>query len=324
MTEFIDPGKSAKSIEHRHPLVRSLQASAHPPSQQDGNIYFYFICRGVQEHDCDLPSLPVAKVEKAVTDHYARVTIPAQHRATFETLAADACADSTETTTKLRATLWRQLTELDRQEDRYLDLLGDPDWPEQRLKPECATSATTSSESTGNSNKPHDTLEPGRAVLAAALDLLDRPRDLYTTTEHARKLLNKAIFARLYGDVHPTRQPPVTTRRSPRTLQQPHARHPDHRHHRTTTRLSGRRPDTPRRPYSPPPLRVGWRVRPLWWRCRESNPGPPSPRQGFSVRSPLRLYSDPPVTRTSRCDDPSRCRCPDQAPRPGLAVKSPS
>jgi hypothetical protein len=70
MTEFIDPGKSAKSIEHRHPLVRSLQASAHPPSQQDGNIYFYFICRGVQEHDCDLPSLPVAKVEKAVTDHY--------------------------------------------------------------------------------------------------------------------------------------------------------------------------------------------------------------------------------------------------------------
>ena len=46
------------------------------------------------------------------------------------------------------------------------------------------------------------------------------------------------------------------------------------------------------------------------WRCRESNPGPPSHHQGFSVRSPLRLCSDPPVTRTSRCDDPSRCRCP--------------
>jgi len=56
------------------------------------------------------------------------------------------------------------------------------------------------------------------------------------------------------------------------------------------------------------------------WRCRESNPGPPSPRQGFSVRSPLSLYSDPPVMRTSRCDDPSRCRCPIQAPRPSLVV----
>jgi hypothetical protein len=29
---------------------------------------------------------------------------------------------------------------------------------------------------------------------------------------------------------------------------------------------------------------------------------------------------DPPVMRTSRCDDPSRCGCPVQAPRPGLAV----
>jgi hypothetical protein len=75
---------------------------------------------------------------------------------------------------------------------------------------------------------------------------------------------------------------------------------------------------------SPPPLQVRVRVRPPWWRCRESNPGPPSPRQGFSVRSPLSLYSDPPVTRTSQCDDPSRCRCPIQAPRPGLAVESPS
>ncbi len=71
---------------------------------------------------------------------------------------------------------------------------------------------------------------------------------------------------------------------------------------------------------SPPHSQARVRVRPPWWRCRESNPGPPSPRQGFSVRSPLRLYLDPPVMRTSRCDDPSRCGCPVQAPRPGLAV----
>lgn len=46
------------------------------------------------------------------------------------------------------------------------------------------------------------------------------------------------------------------------------------------------------------------------WRWRESNPRPPSPHQGFSVRSPLCLYSAPPVSRTSRCDGPSRCECP--------------
>jgi len=53
------------------------------------------------------------------------------------------------------------------------------------------------------------------------------------------------------------------------------------------------------------------------WRCRESNPGPPLLHKGFSVRSPLCLYSDPPVARTSRCDDPSRCLVSLPAPRPG-------
>jgi len=56
------------------------------------------------------------------------------------------------------------------------------------------------------------------------------------------------------------------------------------------------------------------------WRCRESNPGPPSLHEGFSVRSPLCLYSDPPVMRTSRCDDPSRCVVFPPTPRPGGRV----
>ncbi|MGH3702643.1 MAG: recombinase family protein [Pseudonocardiaceae bacterium] len=183
-----------------------------PSTSKTGNRYFYYICRGVQEHDCDLPSLPVAKVEKAVTDHYTRVTIPAQHRATLETLAADACTDSTETTTKLRTNLRRQLTELDRQEDRYLDLLGDPDWPEQKLKAKMRDVRNNKQRITRQLEETTDTLDPGRAVLTAALHLLDRPRDLYdTATEHARKLLNKAIFTRLYVDTNPTHHPTITT-----------------------------------------------------------------------------------------------------------------
>ena len=56
------------------------------------------------------------------------------------------------------------------------------------------------------------------------------------------------------------------------------------------------------------------------WRCRESNPGPPLLHEGFSVRSPPCLYSDPPVMRTSRCDDPSRCLVSLPTPRPGGQV----
>ena len=38
------------------------------------------------------------------------------------------------------------------------------------------------------------------------------------------------------------------------------------------------------------------------------------------MRSPLCLYSDPPVMRTSRCDDPSRCLVFPSTPRPGGRV----
>jgi hypothetical protein len=54
----------------------------------------------------------------------------------------------------------------------------------------------------------------------------------------------------------------------------------------------------------------------LRWSCRESNPGPTAFPQGFSVRSSLCLYSDLPVTQTSRDDDPSRCLMSPRAPRP--------
>jgi hypothetical protein len=42
--------------------------------------------------------------------------------------------------------------------------------------------------------------------------------------------------------------------------------------------------------------------------------------KGFSVRSPRCLYSDPPVLRTSRCGDPSRCVMSLPVPRPGRQV----
>ena len=45
----------------------------------------------------------------------------------------------------------------------------------------------------------------------------------------------------------------------------------------------------------------------FWWSCRESNPGPTAFPQAFSVRSPLCLYLDLLITRTSQDDDPSRC-----------------
>jgi hypothetical protein len=58
----------------------------------------------------------------------------------------------------------------------------------------------------------------------------------------------------------------------------------------------------------------------LAYKCYHKIHSPLQEHEGFSVRSPLCLYSDPPVMRTSRCDDPSRCLVSLPAPRPGEQV----
>lgn len=45
-----------------------------------------------------------------------------------------AMLDSTETLTHLRQQLTKRLTELDTQKDQYLDLLGDPEGPQDKIK----------------------------------------------------------------------------------------------------------------------------------------------------------------------------------------------
>ena len=279
-----------------------------PSTSKTGNIYFYYICRGVQEHDCDLPALPVAKVEHAVTHHYTNITIPAHHRARLETLATRACTDSHETVTTLRTGLRQQLTELDRQEDRYLDLLGDPDWPQAKLKSRLHDIRDSKLRITRQLDEPPTASTPG--ALSSPTHSIYSTDHATSTTPPPTKPGNSSIKRSSPGSTStPTNpnttppSPPTTSTNPSSASSTPHGpqTQPDrHKARLTTTSAASSRP----------PLRVRVRVRPPWWRCRESNPGPPSPRQGFSVRSPLCLYSDPPVTRTSPCDDPSRCKCP--------------
>jgi hypothetical protein len=135
---------------------------------------------------------------------------PQRHRKTLENLAISAADDSKETTAKLRASLREQLTELDHQEDRLLDLIGDPDWPQDKIKTRLQKVRESKQRITHQLKSTTDNLEPGQAVLLTALELLDRPRDLYdTATDEARKMLNKAIFNRLY--LNSTERQPTAT-----------------------------------------------------------------------------------------------------------------
>jgi site-specific DNA recombinase len=182
-----------------------------PSTGKSGRRYFYFICRGNQEGGCDLPSLPVDKVERAVGDHYAVVSIPAEHREKLDAIAADAIADAHSATARLRTSLRAQLAELDRQEDRYLDLIGDPDWPQDKIKARLQKAREDKQKTVYQLDNVLDDLTPGHDALRAALELLDRPRELYRAApDDGRKKLNKALFNRLYLDAED--RTPTTTR----------------------------------------------------------------------------------------------------------------
>ena len=88
-----------------------------PGTSKSGDQYFYFICRGRQDHVCDLPYLPVASVEDAVERHYTAIAIPAGVRARITQAIDNAMADNTAINDERRNHIKKQLAELDRRED---------------------------------------------------------------------------------------------------------------------------------------------------------------------------------------------------------------
>ena len=172
-----------------------------PSTSKTGRQYFYFICRGIQDHTCDLPALPVWKVEKAVEAHYTHVHITPADRATIERLATEAVHDSKETTAQLRKQLTTHLKELDTQEDRYLDLIGDSDWPQDKIKARIRRVREEQARIQHQLDNTGNELDTGRQLLLVGLDLLDDPHKLYQrATDRARKVLNQALFRRLHLD----------------------------------------------------------------------------------------------------------------------------
>ena len=250
---YVDRNAGTRERVHDHYLKGTIWCARcrrrlilRPSTSKTGRKYFYYICRGVQEDSCDLPALPLHKVEHAITQHYSHISIAKQHRDALESLATTAANDSQETTAKLRASLRARLAELDCQEDRLLDLLEDPEWPQEKIKTRIRRVRENKQRITHQLDSAVDDLEPGRAVLLTALELLEQPRDLYDAADdEARKMLNRAIFTRLYLD-STDRQPTTTAA----TLAEPFASLV----HATRTSSSAKKPPTPAEEITPKPL----------------------------------------------------------------------
>jgi len=168
---------------------------------KSGNFYFYYLCRGRQEHTCDLPYLGVQKVEYAVLAHYGTVTIPTEFTARAKRAMDEAARERHGTRSTLREQLEKRLVELEGKEDHYFDLVGDPAWPKEKLATKMRAVRDERERIEAQLAIGPDKVETGRDVLASAIDLLDNPRQLYSDASvPVKRVLNKAIFTKLYVD----------------------------------------------------------------------------------------------------------------------------
>ncbi|NUT48656.1 MAG: hypothetical protein HOV94_15315 [Saccharothrix sp.] len=94
-----------------------------------------------------------------------------------------------------------RLDELDTQEDRLLDLLGDPDWPRAKIKSELAAIERERTEIQGQLTDTSSKLDQGREFFTAALALLADLQGFYRRGSDAvKRAMTKVIFNKLHID----------------------------------------------------------------------------------------------------------------------------
>ncbi|MGH3680205.1 MAG: zinc ribbon domain-containing protein [Natronosporangium sp.] len=178
----------------------------------NGSLYFYWLCRGRQQHTCNLPYLPVEQVEDEVIRHYATVRLPDDLRVTIQAQIEAAVADRHGTQTRIRTQLTKRLADLEKQEDAYLDLVGHPDWPQDKLSAKMRQLAQQKTSVQNQLATADVDLTAGQTIIRELCDLLTDPKTLYQrASKRARRTLNKAIFTRLYIDADQDNRPVVAS-----------------------------------------------------------------------------------------------------------------
>ncbi|RSN40057.1 hypothetical protein DMC64_34550 [Amycolatopsis sp. WAC 04197] len=208
------PHAGVRRMVHSHPLKGVLWCGrcqrrlilAH--CKGNGGAYQYYFCMGRMKKTCDLPYLRTggaAGLEAAVSGFLAGEMIPEQTRQELVARADREIMDAASTAEDARETITRALADVDRRQERYMDMAEDPAWESVKdktaariqklhdektaLERQLAELDTTAQNTTG------------RDVLALGLELLERPRDFYDRgDDHTRSLLLVTLYSRLYVD----------------------------------------------------------------------------------------------------------------------------
>ena len=168
---------------------------------RSGTRYGYFLCRGRQDGVCDLPYLPAEVVEQSIVDHYANLQLPLDFANEVRQRLEDALSDEQRGTKELHAGLTRRLKELAAMEDRLLDLAADGALPQAAIKTKLRRVQSDRQAAEAGLASTSAELAVGLEVLVGALDFISDPHKLYGDGDDTiRRLLNQTFYQALYLD----------------------------------------------------------------------------------------------------------------------------
>ena len=190
---------------------------------KSGRLYFYFLCIGVRDRTCRLPRIPVALVEQEIERHFDTLHVPATLADDLRSALSIAAGETTQVTQTAKRQLQKERKRLDTMEDQYLDLIGDPNWPKDKLTAKMQEIRRQREAVDAQMADIETDLDLAKAqtTINDIIALLDQPRRLYAAAnEHSKRFIIRSFFTALYIDAPEPDQPQVTAdqiaARSPR------------------------------------------------------------------------------------------------------------
>lgn len=217
----VQRGGGTKESRHNHHLKGALWCDRcgkrfifEPGRSHTGRRYYYFACAGQKLHACDMPRLPAHLVEAEVERHYATLAIPAQAANQLRQAMDEAINSSQKSTAELRKALNNECKRLEALEDQYMELVGHPDWPQDKLTAKMRDIAIEKADLHARLAEADITeLINGHKTITALLDLLNDPQAAYrSASDDTKKYFTKACFTKLFINADHHTHTPVIAR----------------------------------------------------------------------------------------------------------------
>ncbi|WP_369807670.1 recombinase family protein [Glycomyces sp. NRRL B-16210] len=201
---------------HDHPLKGPLECGRcggrlylDRGNNSRGTVYFYFSCLGWLVRSCDLPRLKAELVQAAVEDHHATLRLPQPTVDTTNKALSSDTRERRQIGQGLRRKLKVERARFIEQQGQYLDLVGNPDWPQEVL----AEKMREVRDRIARIDKRLETIDDdpveqaGQAV-RALLELLEGPRSYFRSLTDQGQQLTLACFAKLVVEADQDTQAP--------------------------------------------------------------------------------------------------------------------